>query len=364
LRLKSRKIVFIFLILTFISCKTPPVPPEAREAELLEDDLRRAGASVYAPDGVFDYQREHRAAKDRLLREKAKFGWFRDYDKVRVEFQDLLAKGRNVLRLARERKDARIRALEQQMSDLRQRIRMVKDVSASINESQEVRKNLAKAEVVFRQAELFVARENYTEAEQQVNTARSHLARSESAVYSLLERYRDADQVEKWRKWVKETIAHSEKTGAVVLVVDKLARKLTLFKKGKPVATYEIGLGRYGLSDKLHAGDDATPEGKYKIIRKFPNTQYYKALLLNYPNEEDLRQFRLAKKNGQVPGRADIGGDIEIHGGGDGNITRGCISVENEAMDKIYAQVEAGTWVTIVGSADLENGVLKIIQKM
>ena len=362
--MKLRKILFVFLILTFVSCKTPPVPPEARQAELLDDDLRRAGASVYAADGFFDYQRGHRAAKDKLIREGSKLGWFRDYDKIRADYESLLARGKSTLQLARSRKEARIGALERQMSDLRLGIRLVKDISASINESQDVRKNLTKAEVCYREAELYVGREKYTEAEQRVNTARSHLARSESVVYSLLERYRDSDQVVRWRRWVMETIAHSEKTGEPALVVDKLARKLTLYKKGKAVAIHEIGLGRFGLSDKLHAGDDATPEGKYKIIRKFPSTQYYKALLINYPNEEDLKRFILAKKKGQVPARVGIGGDIEIHGGGDGNITRGCISVENEVMDKIYSQVGIGTWVTIVGTLDLENGILKTIQKM
>ncbi len=364
MRLVSRTILVIFLLLAFVGCKTPPVPPEAGEAELLEDDLRRAGGSVYVPDGTFAYEREHRAAKDELIREKAKLGWFRNYEQVRSKYIGLLAQGRIVLDKARQLKKARAGALAGQMADLRQRISLVREVSASINENQDVRKSLTKAEVAFREAELHADRENLTEAEQKVNAARSHLARSEAAVYALLERYQDENQVEKWRKWVAETIAHSQKTGEVVLIVDKLARKLTLYRKGKPVAACDIGLGRYGLSDKIHAGDDATPEGKYKIIRKFPNSAYYKALLLNYPNEEDLKQFRLARKSGQVSSRASVGGNIEIHGGGEGNITRGCISVENEDMDRIYPQVVIGTLVTIVGTADLDNGVMKVIRKM
>jgi len=362
--LNSRKILVVFFLLIFVGCQTQPVPPEAREAELLEDDLRRAGAPVYVPEGTFAYEREHRAAKDALIREKAKPGWFRNYEQVRSKYQDLLTQGRNVLSKAKELKEARLAVLAGQMADLRRRISMVKEVSASINENQEVRKNLTKAEVAFREAELHAGRENLTEAEQKVNTARSHLARSEGAVYALLERYQDAGQVGKWRTWVAETIAHSKKTGQVVLIVDKLARKLTLYEKGKPATTCDIGLGRYGLSDKIHSGDDATPEGKYKIIRKIPKSAYYKALLLNYPNEEDLKQFSLARKSGQVSSRVSVGGNIEIHGGGQGNITRGCISVENGAMDKIYPQVVTGTWVTIVGTADLDNGVMKVIRKM
>jgi murein L,D-transpeptidase YafK len=133
---------------------------------------------------------------------------------------------------------------------------------------------------------------------------------------------------------------------------------LTLFKKGKEIAVYGIGLGKFGLSDKLYAGDEATPEGRYKIVKKNAHSRYYKALLLDYPNEYDRRQFVVAKKQGLVPARATIGGLIEIHGGGNDFLTNGCVGVENSVMDKIFPEVAVGTAVTIVGSLESAQKLL------
>ncbi len=56
----------------------------------------------------------------------------------------------------------------------------------------------------------------------------------------------------------------------------------------------------------------------YKIIEKKQNgqTKYYKALLLNYPNEDDKKRFLANKKNGIISKDAKIGNLIEIHGNG------------------------------------------------
>ena len=45
-------------------------------------------------------------------------------------------------------------------------------------------------------------------------------------------------------------------------------------------------------------GDYATPEGRYRIEKKMPTSQYYKALLLDYPNAEDKKRFQLNKMEG------------------------------------------------------------------
>jgi murein L,D-transpeptidase YafK len=129
------------------------------------------------------------------------------------------------------------------------------------------------------------------------------------------------------------------------------------------VGSYAIGLGKYGLSDKLYQGDEATPEGKYRIIRKYPETPFYKALLINYPNADDLKVFAEARKKGMIPGKNDAGGAIEIHGGGKNKLTQGCIGLENSDMDDIYKIAEVGTAVTIVGTLSVEGTILAEIEK-
>ena len=121
-------------------------------------------------------------------------------------------------------------------------------------------------------------------------------------------------------------------------------------------------LGKTGLEIKELRGDKATPEGMYKITKKFDSskTKYYKALLLDYPNDEDIAKFKAEIATGSLPASAKIGGLIEIHGNGGKGIdwTEGCVALTDKEMDVVFKISKVGTPVTIVGSmVDLENVV-------
>ena len=91
-----------------------------------------------------------------------------------------------------------------------------------------------------------------------------------------------------------------------------------------------------------------------------PDTKYHKALLINYPNDKDLKRFDKAKRQKLIPKNADIGGLIEIHGSGDkgADWTNGCVALKNSDMDIIYREAHEGTLVTIVGSLKPINEIL------
>jgi hypothetical protein len=107
-------------------------------------------------------------------------------------------------------------------------------------------------------------------------------------------------------------------------------------------------LGSRSISDKICAGDKATE--KYRITKKLAQSRYYKALLINYPNDEDRRQFANAKRRGAIPRRAGIGGLIEIHGGGKDGQTYGCVALDDHHM-RSPRLADVDTPVTIVGAA-------------
>jgi murein L,D-transpeptidase YafK len=92
----------------------------------------------------------------------------------------------------------------------------------------------------------------------------------------------------------------------------------------------------------------------YKVTKKMDSrkTKYYKALLLDYPNAEDLAKFKAEIAKGSLPSSSRIGGLIEIHGNGGKGIdwTEGCIALTDKEMDIIYKVTAPGTPVTIVGS--------------
>jgi hypothetical protein len=158
----------------------------------------------------------------------------------------------------------------------------------------------------------------------------------------------------RWIREEKEIRERSVKEKKVVLVVDKYNRELKVYKNGSIQSTYEVELGPNWVGDKHLQGDKTTPEGLYQVLKKKneKDTKYFRALLLNYPNEEDKARFEENQKQGVVGEKAKIGGLIEIHGNGGKGIdwTEGCIALTDKEVDKLFALCSVGTEVLIVGS--------------
>jgi murein L,D-transpeptidase YafK len=149
------------------------------------------------------------------------------------------------------------------------------------------------------------------------------------------------------------------------IVVAKEARQLQLWLGTQLQRTYPITLGRNGAADKSVEGDEATPLGEFYICAKNPRSKFFLSLCLSYPNAEDAerglaagligaeehRQILDAIRLGRMPPQhTPLGGEIYIHGSSnrsDPNGTRGCIALDNAAMQELYGQVEIGTAVII-----------------
>jgi murein L,D-transpeptidase YafK len=177
---------------------------------------------------------------------------------------------------------------------------------------------------------------------------REHLSALRNAI-----NHHDADEqarINAAKRWVAETLAESRRTGAKAVIVDKDEHKLHLYDGGKLMKSYRCDLGFNAAYQKLFAGDGATPEGSYQISKVNQGSRYFKALLLNYPNDEDKSRFAANKKSGRISKRANIGRLIEIHGHGgqDKDWTDGCVALSDSDMLDLMRHVGAGTRVTIV----------------
>ncbi len=108
---------------------------------------------------------------------------------------------------------------------------------------------------------------------------------------------------------------------------------------------YEIKLGFAPEGHKQIEGDGRTPEGVYRIDRRNPNSQFHLSLGISYPNEEDIAWPR---GNGEVARRRHLHPRAEASDAPDkGDWTWGCIAVDNEEIEDIYAMVEDGTPIAI-----------------
>jgi hypothetical protein len=337
-------------------------PFEARLAELQERKLWRAEVEAFAPDEYRAYRSQLRQAKDALIENERKFVWFRDYDGLTKRFAEVLTRGDQIQAMIAERRDSQKAGIAERLAAQRDKIDRLDTLTTLISVGRTARFSLAQASLLTDEAESLAERGRYADAEAKLKRAVPHLEVAKNDITPALRRFIDQGQIAQWRRKVDETIEESQRRGGYAIVVSKVDRRLYLYKGGRLVKTYEVGLGARSISDKICAGDKATPEGTYRITKKLAQSRYYKALLINYPNDEDRRQFALAKRRGAIPRRAGIGGLIEIHGGGKDGQTYGCVALDDHQMAEIYALADVDTPVTIVGARDFENSVTQAMR--
>jgi lipoprotein-anchoring transpeptidase ErfK/SrfK len=217
-----------------------------------------------------------------------------------------------------------------------------------------VRQRLQRARSWLREARAFLDHDQFDDAITRARAAQAEAEHVGASLHAATSRFADDEQLRTWRAWVAETVEWSRSTGRIAVVVDKDAHRLIVYQGGKAVREYDAELGWNNVGDKLHQGDGATPEGRYRITDKKSGgrSRYHKALLLDYPNRDDLRELAALKAAGEIARGTRAGSLIEIHGeGGRGkDWTDGCVAIANDDIDWLFARVAVGTPVTIVGS--------------
>lgn len=182
------------------------------------------------------------------------------------------------------------------------------------------------------------------------------------------------------------------------IYVSKADLRLYIYdRSGKVVSSYKIA---YGMNPdkkaKLYAGDNRTPEGRYKITEiwsmdaghdspAYKNMKKYNEIyfrckdghckygkpyadlgdnaygprfyLLDYPNNVDIARYKKALSEGKIPGikgsPAQLGAGIAIHGNNDeesiGHLaSSGCIRMYNNDIIEIEKYIGINTPVIIV----------------
>jgi murein L,D-transpeptidase YafK len=135
------------------------------------------------------------------------------------------------------------------------------------------------------------------------------------------------------------------------VVVRKTERRLELVRDDRVLKSFDIALGLEPAGHKRQEGDSRTPEGRYRLIERNTDSDFFLSILISYPNADDRRQARTA---GVPPG-----GQIMIHGQPNRpkhneefyrltDWTDGCIAVSNSDMVDIWLMTSADTPITIL----------------
>ncbi len=135
------------------------------------------------------------------------------------------------------------------------------------------------------------------------------------------------------------------------VVVDKGNRVLHLMNNGVAFRTFKIALGLAPVGDKVQEGDQKTPEGKYMLDGRNPNSDFFLSIHVSYPSQADRAQAR-AKG-------VETGGAIMIHGQPNAptysaayyareDWTNGCIAVSNSDMIDIWLMTPNNVPIEII----------------
>lgn len=334
--------------------KTSPPVYTRMSCENAREAMRRARADRWAPDATRAAETAVRAAEAEYIRQQAAFLPVRNFDAARAAFASAEDVARQALRLASDEKERRRASSASAIDEAERVIAVTEAVAEAMHIAGYDQKLLRRSAIAVEEARLHHRNENFDAAEDRAELAALQASRVTDRATRLAARFSDPGALRQWKSWIAETIAYSGRTGAPAIVVSKEAHTLTLYDNGRPVKTWRVELGFNSIRDKMHAGDNATPEGRYRITAKkgLGNSRYHKALLLNYPNDEDRAQFARMKRAGTIPRHVSAGSLIEIHGeGGRGkDWTNGCVALTNREMDDLFNRVGVGTPVTIVGS--------------
>ena len=137
---------------------------------------------------------------------------------------------------------------------------------------------------------------------------------------------------------------------ATLVLVEKAERRLSLYRDGEVIKTYDVALGSDPVGTKERQGDSRTPEGRYIIDLKNDASRFHLSLRISYPDAADRAR---AAASGVSPG-----GDIFVHGLPNGydwlgaahrarDWTDGCIAVTDAEIEEIWSLVAIGTPIEI-----------------
>jgi lipoprotein-anchoring transpeptidase ErfK/SrfK len=334
------------------ACDQPPLA-EVDAARRAIERAAEAGGILRAPGVCAAAQAALATAEAEIRVQLKRSSWSRSFKEA-----DLLAAGARAAGAAggahaRAARELRRGRAEKALTDLQEAIAHTTALARHVPDGERIKDDILRAAISLGEGRTSFGHGMYERAEDAAAQGQQKIAAAVAGIDRFIDAFRSSPSLPAWRRWVKQTVAEAHTGNRTVVIVDKLRRQMLVLRGDDEVATYTVDLGLGGMDSKTHAGDAYTPEGRYHVteVRTPGRTRYYRALMLDYPNQDDLARFQALKSAGRLPRNGRIGGNIEIHGEGgrSRDWTQGCIALSNADMDEIVTLVGVGTPVTIVG---------------
>lgn len=359
-RRKSRKWLWVIVLLMLgggiagivFTTEKPPLN-EIEVARVKLSEAEQANAEIYSRHLYWGARLLYDSAMIEWKNQNARYFICRKYKKVLDLTQKAVDQAEKAIANAAEVRKNSKEGLEEEIAGLRKEMGEFERFFNTLPVKQDAKIRHSKGKFLLNEAEIAFEKGEYDVGQQKSSAAAKLIRASYQSAREMLKQY--LENLPQWQEQLKIALEQSRKRGTYLIVVEKIPSRCDLYYKGEKKYSFEAEFGRNWIGDKRCEGDYATPEGEYKVVKKLAGsmTQYYKALLLNYPNDRDRINFGQLKKNGQLPGNARPGGLIEIHGSGGRGVhwTNGCVALENKDMDILYKYAQKGTDVLIIGKS-------------
>lgn len=360
-RLFPNVFVLVLCVLLGVGC-VQAVPSDLMTAlETIDRELIAGRAPEAAPEDYARFVTQWVSLKAQVQTEDDLIRWPWEPNDLEEALRRLQEEGGHALARLRERQRAQRQLAESKLHRLEERIEFIGAQVASIDGRIVLGDKSVYADLLLKQARAYYEQDEYARSIDATDQAADLIAAQTTVLARELGRYADDARITHWQAMVKQTVEWSRARHTTAIIVSKADRTLILYKNGRKVLSYPVRLGFNGIREKHFQGDGATPEGQYRVTAKRGRgqTQFYRALALDYPNADDRRRFESAKKSGRISRTQRIGGQIEIHGVENELMaqTLGCIMLTNAHMATLYDRVSPGTPVTIVGALTGQNSV-------
>jgi hypothetical protein len=342
--------VFVFAVL-IITMRRPPLK-EIKACQQALAKAKRGNADVYAPDYYKSAETKYQSALKEWKQQNEHLFFLRNYSRVKdlIVAATLKAQEANVSSGA-AKDDLKLNYLKE-IELLKKKLDNYQNVFIKLPLKVYVRKDYEFGKFALEEGLSAYGKGDFMHATKKLNEGKIKIGIADKEVNALLKEY--FTNFPKWQGWVSRSIRQSAQNNNYAFIVDKIKHKGYLYYKGGLNKEFDVEFGKNWIGDKQYAGDRATPEGMYIVTGKkgSRDTKYYKALMINYPNNEDRAQFAERKRKGLLSRNSKLGGLIEIHGDGGkgGDWTIGCVALRNEGMEELYNRLSPGSPVTIVGS--------------
>ncbi|HSB43447.1 MAG TPA: L,D-transpeptidase [Nitrospira sp.] len=346
----------------FLAGCAEAVPQEVIDAvESVDQALMRLRAAEIAPSDYGSFARQWATLRTRVEAEEDLIRWPWESNDLELALRHLQEEGSRTVARLTEQQETRRRSAELQLAHIENRAKLISVQVSSIDSRLVLGQKPVETDLLLKQARTFYEQGLYGQSLEASDRASRNLETQAALLSRELGRYANHHHIVRWQQLAKDTVEWSKTHRAPAIIVSKAERTLTLYRNGQKVLSYPVRLGFNGIREKRYQGDGATPEGRYRITSKRGQgqTQFYRALVLDYPNEADRRRFVVERKTGNIPALRGIGGQIEIHGVENELMaqTLGCVMLENPHMAFLFDRVEKGTPVTIVGALHEQNAV-------